>query len=104
MKRVINLTAGVLLALIVAGCTSVPKPSKSQVPNENQELSEFQNSLENARANKVDFYAPDGFKRAQNEFDTALENAIDGDDFSENMDSGMSALHKAKKMRMRAQY
>lgn len=96
MKRVINLTAGVLLALIVAGCTSVPKPSKAEVISTNQELSEFQSSLEAARANQVDFYAPDGFMRAQKEFDSALKNAVDGDAFDKNVDSGMSALQKAE--------
>lgn len=97
MKRVINLTAGLLLALIVAGCTSVPKPSKAEVISTNQELAEFQSGLEAARANEVDFYAPDGFVRAQKEFDTALENAVDGDDFDKNVESGMSALQKAQK-------
>lgn len=97
MKRLINLAAGVLLSMMVVGCTSTPKPSKAQVLNENQELSEFQNNLQSARADNVDFFAPDGFKRAQKEFDAALENAVDGDAFSENIDSGMRVLQKAEK-------
>ncbi len=97
MKIMINLATGLLLSLMVVGCASTPKPSKAQVLSQNQELSAFQSSLESARANEVDFLAPDGFKHAQKEFDAALENAVDGDAYSENVESGMSALKKAEK-------
>lgn len=96
MKTVVKLITVFLFAVIIVGCTSAPRPSKTEVISLHKELGDLQSSLQKAKSNEVDFFAPDGYMTAQTAFDDALKKAINGDPFDEKANAGMNALQKAE--------
>lgn len=96
MKNMKNLVAVIVIAVIVTGCVEKPKPSRSEVMSAHKELATLESDLQNAKANNVDFFSPDGYKNAKEALDEGVENAMDDKIYTEVVATGSIALQKAK--------
>ena len=76
MKRYRSIWYSLILTVALAGCASGPKLTQEQILDQYEQIASLDKGLKDAAAQHVDVLAPDGYSKAQKQYEEALSEAM----------------------------
>ena len=86
------------ILFILGGCATTPQLTNEQALSQSKELTDFNNRLTEAKSNGVNYLSPDNFKEAEDQYSSAIKDAM-----AQKFDSANEAAVKGQESLSRAE-